>query len=297
MASLLIAAGLTLVASCTGSPEAPAPASDASTSEPSASASVSPGSGSPSASSDPSTDPSAADTQAILDVAVAAMLRQDSVGFTSDAQNNIYGDATRTTATGVWTRKPLAWRTTTKYDGLIAGTMLIGGDATVDWIYVSSQPRRVSYRFTPKGEKPGTWTRPPTFSAQPVVSRVALTTPPAIDLVRRVEATGASLNGDTVAIAGTIPTPAALFELGLQGHMNDLGYAERLSKSRTRVLVTIGADGLPANLEFAGDGIQVADLDLPDFVLEEFAGGRYLAEYGKADLKGPIRAPKLYSAP
>ncbi|MGB2838821.1 MAG: hypothetical protein WBC76_03240, partial [Actinomycetes bacterium] len=124
MASLLIAAGLTLVASCTGSPGASAPASEASASELSASPSSSVGSGSPSASSDPSTDPSAADAQALLDDAVAAMLRQDSVGFTSDAQNVIYGDVTRTTATGVWTRKPLAWRTTTKYDGLIAGTTL-----------------------------------------------------------------------------------------------------------------------------------------------------------------------------
>ncbi len=220
------------------------------------------------------------------------MLRQDSVGFTSDAQNVIYGDATRATATGVWTRKPLAWSATTKYNGLIAETTLIGGDATVDWIYVASQPRRVWYRFTPKGEKPGIWLAPPAYGVRPGVSRDALTTPPAIDLVRRVTAAGASLNGDTVAIAGTIPTPAALSELGLQGHMNDLGYAERLSKSRTRVLVTIGSDGLPANLEFSGDGIQAADLDLPDYVLEEFAGGHYLAEYGKANLNGPIKAPK-----
>jgi hypothetical protein len=297
MASLLIAAGLTLVASCTGSPEASAPASDASTSEPSTSPSSSVGSGNPSTVGNPTTDPSAAEAQTILDDAVAAMLRQDSVGFTSDAQNVIYGDVTRTTATGVWTRKPLAWRATTKYDGLIAGTTLIGGDATVDWIYVSSQPRRVWYRFTPKGEKPGIWLAPPGYGVRPGVSRDALTTPPAIYLVRRAKATAASFNGDTVAIAGTIPTPAALFELGLQGHMNDLGYAERLSKSRTRVLVTIGADGLPANLEFTGGGIQVADLDLPDYVVEEFAGARYLAEYGKANLKGPIKAPTLSPTP
>jgi hypothetical protein len=299
MASLLIAAGLTLVASCTGSPEASAPASDASTSELSASASSDVGSGSPSASGDPSTDPSAAEAQTILDDAVAAMLRKDAVGFTSDAQNVVDGEETRISSTGTWTSKPLAWQIKTTFDRPKGpGTMWFTGDATVDWIYVSSQPRRVWYRFTPKkGQKAGTWVAAPAdepngYGVRPGVSRDALTTPPAIDLVRRVKAAGASLNGDTVAIAGTIPTPAALFELGLQGHMNDLGYAERLSKSRTRVLVTIGADGLPANLEFSGDGIQVADLDLPDYVLEEFAGGHYLAEYGKATLKGPIKAPK-----
>jgi hypothetical protein len=290
MASLLIAGGLTLV-------EAASPTPEPSPSRTSTSTSASPGSGSPSTSSNRSTDPSVAEAQTILDDAVTAMLRQNSVGFTSDAQNVIYGDATRTTATGVWTRKPLAWRATTKYNGLIAGTSLIGGDATVDWIYVSSQPRRVWYRYTPKGEKPGTWIAPPGYGVRPGVSRDALTTPPAIDLVRQTKATAASFNGDTVAIAGTVPTPAALFELGLQGHMNDLGYTEHLSKSRTRVLLTIGADGLPANLTFAGDRIQVADLDLPDYVLEEFAGARYVAEYGKATLKGPIKAPKSSPTP
>jgi len=36
----------------------------------------------------------------------------------------------------------------------------------------------------------------------------------------------------------------------------------------------------------------VAGLDLPDYLLDEFATARFLAEYGEADPKGPIKKPK-----
>ncbi len=226
------------------------------------------------------------------------MLSEDAIAFTSDAQNVVDGEATRISSTGTWTRKPLAWQITTTFDRPEGpATTWFTGDATVDWLHVSSQPRRVWYRFTPKrGQKAGTWVAgsgyQPFFGVRPGVSRAALTTPPAIDLVRRARATGASFTGDTVSIAATVATPVAVFELGLRDHLADLGYTERLSKSRTRLLVTIGADGLPANLKFTGPGIQVADLDLSDYVIEELAGARYFAEYGKSTLKGPINAPK-----
>ena len=51
-------------------------------------------------------------------------------------------------------------------------------------------------------------------------------------------------------------------------------------------------DGLPASLEFSGAGIEVARLDLPDYVLDEIARARFLAEYGEEDPKGPSTEPK-----
>lgn len=75
--------------------------------------------------------------------------------------------------------------------------------------------------------------------------------------------------GDTLAITGTIPTSWELGALDLTQHMGELGFLNRFEGTSTRVLVTVGADGLPQTLEFAGTGIGRPEVDLPDYVIEE----------------------------
>lgn len=227
-----------------------------------------------------------------MDQATDAMFRQDSIGFTASSTTAIDGEITTIEQKGAWTNKPRAWKTTSKIDRPESPSItLLDGDATTELVYVQATPRLVYVRFTPKGGEPSSWVPPPSYGVSIGVSQQDLTFPAALRLLSRVDASSATASGDAVVISGLVPTTWALDELSLTSRISDLGFTGRLTESTTRVLVTIGADGLPTSLEFSGAGIGVAGLELPDYLLDEFARARFFAEYGEADLKGPIKKP------
>lgn len=242
--------------------------------------------------SDKSSDSSTTDAQLIMDQALDALFSQDSVGFTSDSTATMNGETTSVSSAGAWTRKPLAWTTTMVIDRPQSPSPTwFDGDMTLELVYVQSTPRLVYSRYTPKGRKPWDWVPPPGYAVGPDITRKDVTTPPEVRILTQVTASGATASGQGVVISGTVPTQSALDQFSLTDHVNGLGFGQRLSKSATRVLVTIGADGLPASLEVSGAGIGVAGLDLPDYLLEDFATARLLTEYGDADLRRPIKKP------
>ena len=131
----------------------------------------------------------------------------------------------------------------------------------------------------------------PAYGVGDGVTKKDITTPPDLRMLLQTDASAGSVLGDTLTISGTLPTSSALAVLDLTDHLGGLGFANRFEDSTTRVLVTIGADGLPQTLEFAGTNISLPGVGLPDYVAQELAGARYFVEYGDAKLDGPIKAP------
>lgn len=245
------------------------------------------------------------EAQAALDEALAAVDKEGSIGFTSRGENVIDGEVTKIAGSGAWTRKPLAWTTTTT---MPRPKVIIGSVAVdvviIDQIYVESTPRGPYVRTTfPDLKKAkyadwfASWTTLPAYGVGDGVTKKDITTPPDLRLLVQTDVSAGSVVGDTVAVSGTIASSSALELLDLTDHLGGLGFANRFEDSTTGVLVTIGADGLPQTLEFAGTNISLPGVGLPDYVAEELAGARYLVEYGEADLDGPIKAPVKSSTP
>lgn len=226
-----------------------------------------------------------------LDDALDAFAAQESVRFTSRAENVIDDDVTKITGSGVWTSNPLAWKSTITYDSPRSAQDLSSGERKMDLIYLGSRPLSVYSRATYQGLPPFGWGVMPGLGVREGVTRADLTTPPSMTMLRLTEASAAVEVGDTLAISGSIPTSWALSALDLDGHLGDLGFLNRFDESTTRVLVTVGPAGLPQTLEFTGTNIGSAEADLPDYVAAELGGARYFAEYGTATLDGPIKAP------
>lgn len=281
-----VVVGALLVAGCTDSAESVTP---------------------PSSSDEPSNTP-IVDAQALLDESLKTMFQLDSIGLSSDTVGFINGEPTSTKTTGAWTRRPLAWKTSsfvdrpkqpidTLPDGTPANGTLLGADTWTDVVYVQETPEMVYYRFTFEGLKPSAWVSAPGFGVRPGVSRQDLTAPPAIRLLTRITPTAITASGQNTVIAGNVPTRWALDELSLTDQVADLGFTERLSQSTTRVLVTIGDEGFPVRLEFSGAGIAVAGLDLPAYLLADFATARSVTTYGEANLKEPIEKPTTGPTP
>lgn len=298
-ATACVVVAVLLVSGCTGFSESAAPSDPSSAGSPVSAPSGSTA-GNPSASTTlqgESAEVSEEEAQVLLDQAVDAMLQQDSGGYASDTVSVIDGESTSVDEVGAWTRKPLAWSIRAAYDRpKLPHSTWLDGDVTMDVIYLQSSPRRVYYRSEYQDMEPIPWvlllaSEVRQWRSHPRLGQ-DLTTPGGVGLLTEVEATAATTSGQSVAIAGTIPTPQALEALLLTLRVGDLGFTARLAESTTRVLVTIGADGLPASLEFTGAGIGVTGLELPDYLLEEFARARFFAEYGETDRKGPIKEPK-----
>ncbi|MEO8107793.1 MAG: hypothetical protein ABI720_10800 [Actinomycetes bacterium] len=303
VARLLVATCIALASGCTSSPQAP-DATDRTTSGSSASATAT-----TTTTSDSSGAPSTpVDPQEVLDEAVATMLRQDSVGFTGKSVNVIKGNATQVTTKGAWTRNPLAWKTTTTLDPEKPNqATLYNGAMTVRQVHVGSKrrsvltqltfPRSVLKQLNYQGPNPFPWSDYPGYTRRPDESVADLATPPSIRVLTQITARDTSSTGNTVAVVGTIRTYEALSELGLYEHMGELGYSTSFADSTTRVLVTIGAAGTPTSLEFSGSAVDLAGIDVADYVVDEIATASYLAEYGAAQLKGPITAPDPQTVP
>jgi hypothetical protein len=135
------------------------------------------------------------------------------------------------------------------------------------------------------------WRPSPDFPLPDGATQADIGTPRDLRILDQTTATAGTTLGNTVTVSGTIPSSTALDVLDLTSHLGGLGFANRFADSTTRVLVTIGADGLPQTLEFAGTNISLPGVGLPDYVAEELAGARYFVEYGDAKLDGPIKAP------
>lgn len=241
-----------------------------------------------------------AEAQAALDDALAAVDKEGSIGFTSRGQNVIDHGVTTISSSGAWTRTPLAWTTTITYDRPKSTQAdPLQYYKSVELIYVNSAARSPYVRLTFAPAEISPWlplsgyagALLPVYAAGGGTSKKDVTTPPAFRLLTRTEASAGSSLGDTLTISGTIPSSTALDVLELTDHLGGLGFANRFEDSTTRVLVTIGADGLPQTLEFAGTNISLPGVGLPDYVAEELAGARYFVEYGDAKLKAPIKVP------
>ncbi len=150
---------------------------------------------------------------------------------------------------------------------------------------------RTTYPDLQKRSQPIPWMQIPGYGVREGVTSEDIRTPLDLRMLLQTEASAGSALGDTITISGTIPTSSALNTLDLTSHLGDLGFANRFEDSTTRVLVTIGADGLPQTLEFAGTNISLAGVGLPDYVVEELSQARYFVEYGDANLDGPIKVP------
>jgi hypothetical protein len=289
------------IAGCTNSTE---PAATSPTSSPTSGDSAA---GEPSQDVDPSSSVgqggsdsalTEAEAQAALDEALAAVDREGSIGFTSRGENVINDQVTTISGSGAWTRKPLAWTTTTTIDRPKVIINSVSVDVgIIDQIYVESTPSGPYVRITnPDLKKAGlvdpTWMKGiPAYGVGDGVTKKDITTPPDLRMLFQTEASAGSALADTLTITGTIPSSSALDVLDLTGHLGGLGFANRFDDSTTRVLLTIGADGLPQTLEFAGTNISLPGVGLPDYVAEELAVARYFVEYGEANLDGPIKAP------
>ncbi len=241
-----------------------------------------------------------AEAQAALADAIAEIDKHGSIGFTSQGENVIDDKITKITSSGAWTKNPLAWTTTTRYDRPKGLTFDFSLAKTTELIYVESTPRGVYVRRAfpdPQGHLPATvqrwalWRPSPDFPLPDGATQADIGTPRDLRILDQTTATAGTTLGNTVTVSGTIPSSTALDVLDLTSHLGGLGFANRFADSTTRVLVTIGADGLPQTLEFAGTNISLPGVGLPDYVAEELAGARYLVEYGDAKLKGPIKVP------
>ncbi len=235
------------------------------------------------------------EAQAALDDAIAAIDKEGSIGFESQGENVIDDKITKITRSGAWTKKPLVWTTTTTFDRPKGRTIDSPGDQTIELIYVGSTPEgpyvNTSYLNLPGSSQLPPWVLVPGYGVREGVTKKDLRTPPDLRMLLQTEASTGSALGDTLTISGTIQTSSALDVLDLTSHLGGLGFANRFEDSTTRVLVTIGADGLPQTLEFAGTNISLPGVGLPDYVAEELAGARYFVEYGDAELHGPIKVP------
>lgn len=282
------------VAGCTGStdPSATSPTSSA--------VSGGPSDGSSSRGADPSTSGEAplstTQAQTALDDAIAAIDDEGSIGFTSQGENVIDGEVNKISGSGAWTKNPLAWTTTTTYDGPAGSAVYPFGDETIEVIYQESTPRGAYVRIGLADGQSGVerWYLWRSNSGAPPpdgVTKANISTPRDLRILNQITATAASTLGDTLTVNGTIPSSSALNALDLTQHLGGLGFATNLEDGTAGVLVTIGADGLPQTLEFAGPNISLPGVGLPDYVAEELAGARYLVEYGDADLDRRIRAP------
>lgn len=301
---LLTAFALTFgVAACTEStgPVATSPTSSSSSGGPTAG--ESPGPVDPASSGNPDggdTSLTQAEAKAALDEAIAAIDKQGSIGFTSRGENVINDEVTKISGSGAWTKNPLAWSTTTTYDRPDGRNVLTSPDQTTELIYVESTPEgpyvKDTYPDLPPRWQTDVWILIPGYGVREGVTKKDVSTPPDVRMLVETDASAGSVLGvsDTITISGTFPTPWALDALDLTEHVSDLGLANRFEDSTTRVLVIIGADGLPQTLQFTGTGIGRPEEGLPDYVVEELAGARYLVEYGDAKLDGPIKAPDPY---
>ncbi|MCZ3388657.1 MAG: hypothetical protein LH645_05935 [Actinomycetia bacterium] len=238
--------------------------------------------------------------QAALDDALAAVDNEGSISFTSQGENVIDDDVTKISGSGAWTRKPLAWATTTTIDRPKSAVATGNGvDQTTELIYVESTPTgpyvRTTFAAVKKigftGSNGRWWMRVPGYGVGDGVTWKDISTPLDLRMLVQTDASAGSAIGDTLTISGTIPSSSALVALDLTDHLGGLGFANRFEDSSTRVLVTIGADGLPQTLQFTGTNISLPGVGLPEYVAKELAGARYLVEYGDANLKGPIKAP------
>jgi hypothetical protein len=208
---------------------------------------------------------------------------------------------TKISGSGAWTRQPLAWTTTTTIDRpkVIINSASVDVEI-IDQIYLGSTPRGVYVRSAfPDLQRPAVqrwalWRPSPDFPLPDGATQADIGTPRDLRFLHQINATAVSALGDTVTVSGTIPSSTALNALDLTDHLGGLGFANRFEDSTTRVLVTIGADGLPQTLEFAGTNISLPGVGLPDYVAEELTGARYFVEYGDADLNGPIKAPAKF---
>jgi len=236
------------------------------------------------------------EAQAALGDALAAIDTQGSIGFSSRGENVINDEVTKISGSGAWTRRPVAWTTTTTFDRpkVIINSVSVDVEI-IDQIYLGSTPAgpyvNITYPDLPKRWQPIPWIQVPGYGVREGVTREDIRTPLDLRMLLQTEASTGSALGDTLTISGTIPTSSALDVLDLTSHLGGLGFANRFEDSTTRVLVTIGADGLPQTLEFAGTNISLPGVGLPDYVAEELAGARYFVEYGDAKLKGPIKVP------
>jgi len=298
MAGLLLLTAIA-VAGCTDStqPAATSPTSSPLTGSPTAGSSS--GGVDPSASGVPA-DGNASltqtEAQSALDDALAAIDQQGSIGFTSQGENVIDDKTTKISSSGAWTKKPLAWTSTTTFDRpkVIINSVSVDVEI-IDQIYLGSTPAgpyvKTTYPDLQTKSQVSPLTQIPGYGVRNGVTKEDIRTPLDLLMLLQTEASAGSVLGDTTTISGTIPTSSALNALDLTDHLGGLGFANRFEDSTTRVLVTIGADGLPQTLEFAGTNISLPGVGLPDYVAEELASARYFVEYGDAKLDGPIKVP------
>ena len=124
-----------------------------------------------------------AEAQLALDDAVDAFMAQESVGFTLRAENVIDDDVTKITGSGVWTSKPLAWKSTLTYDSPRWAQDPLSHERELDVIYLASRPLSVYSRATYQGFPKLPWGVWPGLGVRDGVTRADLTTPPSITML------------------------------------------------------------------------------------------------------------------